>query len=240
MDSATAFWYALRHSQVRVVLTLDYGQHGAALEVQAAERLVEYARNNVRLKNPIDHHIIRLGWPKPSCGLTVTDPWATDPDALHPSTEIPFTFVPGRTLIRLALATSYAFGANAEAIYGGWVAIDTPYPDCREIFLNQTELAIQYALGLDDANVNKRPDVEIVAPVLQMDKTEVVNVGTTLGVPWQMTRSCYRNVSAPCMTCDSCLKRMEAFANAGLRDPLVSIDHWERFLDSLDEGGIYG
>jgi 7-cyano-7-deazaguanine synthase len=233
MDSATSFWTALRESQVVRVLSFDYGQYGAEREIQAAKYLVTYAKDNMALGYPMHHTILKLTLPDIQSALLGGDVKAVAQQ--HTLTCIPKTYVPGRNLMMLSFAAAYAFNDLANSIYGGWVAIDSSYPDCRGEFLKAAGKAILSALGTDTLD-NWRPWVSIVAPVLMQNKSQVVAMGEKLGVPWDLTRSCYSDGSFPCMVCDSCLKRMEAFHAQGLRDPLVNVDLWEQYVANLEKG----
>ena len=233
---STAFWWALKNTEVAAVLTFNYGQKGAVSEWDRAHELVVHAREEGVAGYGFSHHPIMLGWTAPDSALT-TD-WSKEslnPNRKHDGTNLPYTFVPGRNLIMLSIASSFAFDLKATHITGGWVAIDSPYPDCRIQFLKQAKYAINWALGTDDAFLNSRY-VSITAPVIGMDKTAVVKMGNELGVPWHLTRSCYSFEEEPCCVCDSCTKRMEAFAANDMRDPIVDQERWSKFLSDHTPG----
>ena len=54
-----------------------------------------------------------------------------------------------------------------------------------------------------------------------MKKTEIIQLGNSLGVPWEKTWSCYAGGEKPCGICDSCKLRLTAFQELGLIDPLM-------------------
>jgi 7-cyano-7-deazaguanine synthase len=59
-----------------------------------------------------------------------------------------------------------------------------------------------------------------VAPFAEWSKTEVVERGLELGVPFEHTWSCYRDEAPACGTCDACAYRLQAFEDAGATDPI--------------------
>jgi 7-cyano-7-deazaguanine synthase len=61
--------------------------------------------------------------------------------------------------------------------------------------------------------------IEIVTPLIDLKKTEIIQLGDCLGVPWAQTWSCYSGDSSPCGNCDSCRLRLAAFAELGMVDP---------------------
>ena len=131
--------------------------------------------------------------------------------------EIPSTYVPARNIIFLGFAASFAEAAGAQTIFIGANAVDySGYPDCRPEFL----AAFQAALGQGlKAGVEKHP-VKIRAPLLKKSKAEIVRLVTRLGVPYNLTWSCYRGGRKPCGVCDSCRLRAKGFEQAGQEDPL--------------------
>ena len=64
--------------------------------------------------------------------------------------------------------------------------------------------------------------MEIVTPLLNLSKIEIVRLGLKLGVPYEYTWSCYTGEAEPCGRCDSCLLRARAFDELGVRDPALS------------------
>jgi 7-cyano-7-deazaguanine synthase len=87
------------------------------------------------------------------------------------------------------------------------------YPDCRPEY---------YAAFNRVITAGTRPEthLEIITPVINMRKTEIVHRGRELGAPFELTWSCYQGQEAACGVCDSCALRLRAFEEAGLEDPL--------------------
>jgi 7-cyano-7-deazaguanine synthase len=137
-----------------------------------------------------------------------------DSNAQHGST-IPVTYVPFRNAHFLSIGVSWAEAIGAAAIYIGAVAEDSSgYPDCRPEYYRAFQELIR---------MGTRPEaqIEIVTPVIQMKKDEIIRKGLALKAPLQLTWSCYQGEELACGTCDSCLLRLRAFAKAGVRDPIA-------------------
>ena len=64
--------------------------------------------------------------------------------------------------------------------------------------------------------------IEIKVPLLNKTKAEIVELGKSLGVPFELTWSCYKGGEYPCLRCDACRLRARGFKKAGLIDPLVN------------------
>lgn len=217
MDSAVALYWALEESGIVVVriMTFEYGQRGSGLEWESASAIIKYAGlpRSLHIANHLDI--------KADCALQ--NPEASlEPDVVYAG--LPTTYVPARNLILIAHAAAVAFEAEADMIIGGWNSVDTNYPDCRPTFLALTAQAAALSLG------RFADQLQVYSPVQFMSKTDVVEMGERLGVPWKLTRSCYDGYEAPCLKCDSCLKRIKAFVEAGVRDPLVHLTAlWAQF-----------
>jgi len=79
--------------------------------------------------------------------------------------------------------------------------------------------AIQTALGID-ARISKKDKVILLTPFLHKNKTDIVKQGIELSVPFELTRTCYKNQEIACGKCGSCVERLEAFEKNGIKDPI--------------------
>jgi 7-cyano-7-deazaguanine synthase len=133
---------------------------------------------------------------------------------------IPVTYVPARNTIFLSFALAWAEVLGAEDIFIGVNALDySGYPDCRPAFIDAFERLANLATA---AAVEGRATVRIRAPLLQLSKREIIQLGTRLGVDYAMTTSCYDPAAdgAACGHCDACQLRLKGFADAGTADPV--------------------
>jgi len=132
---------------------------------------------------------------------------------------IPVTYVPFRNAHFLSVAVSWAEAIGARTIYIGAVAEDSSgYPDCRPEY---------YRVFQELIRVGTKPEteIEVVTPVIEMKKSEIIRRGRELGAPLHLTWSCYQGETAACGKCDSCLLRLRAFAEAGVTDPIRYREH---------------
>lgn len=133
------------------------------------------------------------------------------------SEEIPVTYVPARNLVFLSLATSFAETREAEAVYIGANAVDfSGYPDCRPAFLEAFQDAAREGTK---RGVEGHP-VSIEAPLVDLSKAEIVELGEELQAPLELTWTCYEGGPEACGRCDACQLRLQGFAEAGVEDPL--------------------
>jgi len=91
------------------------------------------------------------------------------------------------------------------------------YPDCRPEFVE----AFGRLANLATKRAVEGHPIEMRAPIIHMNKADIVRRGTALGVDFSLTVSCY-NADAEgraCGRCDSCRFRREGFESAGIPDP---------------------
>lgn len=122
---------------------------------------------------------------------------------------IPNTYVPARNTIFLAYATALAEIWEAEEIYFGANLLDRkPYPDCRPAFVE----AFQQVINVATKQAAEAKSPKIIAPLIDWDKKRIVEEAKSLGVPIEMTFSCYDPSAegTPCKTCDACYLRQQA------------------------------
>lgn len=208
LDSTTCMGLADEAGYELYPLTFDYGQRHN-IELQCASRVA--AHYQVK-----DHRIVELNFLRQIGGSALTDAGMDVPTG-GLSEEIPITYVPGRNLLFLSMAASYAEVIGAEAIYIGVNALDySGYPDCRPEFIERVQAVLEAGTK---AGVEGHP-INILTPLLHLTKAEIIGRGMALNVPYEWTTSCYLGEEVACGVCDSCRLRVKGFAAAGYRDPI--------------------
>ena len=211
LDSATTLAIAKQESDEVYALTFDYGQRHRK-EVERAKAIADQL--GVKEHKVMEIRLDELG------GSALTDASEPIPDYRDYETmkeEIPSTYVPARNLVLLSCALAWSEALGAGAIYIGANARDySGYPDCRPNFYK----AFQRAAELGTRSGIEKHGVEIRHPLINMRKADIIKKGKDLGVPFELTWSCYRGGERPCGKCDSCRIRKKGFVEAGLDDPL--------------------
>ena len=209
LDSATCLAVAAQRRFQVYALTFDYGQRHRR-EIDSARKLVQYYGVE-------EHRIAPLPFLREIGGSALTDERLDVPTTGVVQDGIPVTYVPGRNLIFLSIAAAYAEVVGAEALYIGVNALDySGYPDCRPEFI---AAFTQTALLATKSGVEGAP-FAVLTPLQHLGKREIIQLGSDLGVPYELTTSCYQGGDLACGVCDSCRLRLEGFAAAGLTDPL--------------------
>ena len=200
-DSATAAAIARKEGYELYCLTFDYGQIGAK-EIESAKKLAA----GLRAK---EHQILDISFLRELYGpgaSSLLDERMPMPQEFDQSLIVPF-----RNGIMLAIATGYATAIGAGAIFYGAHAGDASfYPDCRGEFVSAIERAAVLGTGAE---------LGIKNPLAKRSKAEVIRLAKELGVPLELTWSCYLNREEHCGRCESCVNRKRAFEEAGVQDP---------------------
>ncbi|MDH7556762.1 MAG: 7-cyano-7-deazaguanine synthase QueC [Candidatus Methanosuratincola sp.] len=211
LDSTTVLYYALERGFSAFPLTFDYGQIARA-EIRSAEAVSR-----------------RLGLPWRLVDLSgLSDLYMGATSLVDRGIEITREFsrpiiVPFRNAVLLSAAVAYADSIGARLVlYGAHASDAENYPDCRREFVEAMERAARLGTG---------SEISIEAPLLSLKKSEVVRLGARLGVPFELTWSCYRDGEVHCGSCESCENRRRAFIEAGVKDPT-------EYLHGGAQGGI--
>jgi 7-cyano-7-deazaguanine synthase len=207
LDSATVLALAASAGARCHALTLDYGQRHR-VELNAARRVAQAL-------HVVEHRVVRLdiGW---MGGSALTDSAISVPNV--PTEGIPVTYVPARNTVFLSIALAWAEVLDAVDIYIGANAVDySGYPDCRPEFIQAFETLANLATK---AGVEGR-GFRVHAPLMNLSKSEIIRLGTRLGVDYSLTVSCYDPDAAgrACGGCDACRLRTRGFADAEIDDP---------------------
>lgn len=189
-------------------LHVTYGQRTQVRERHAFNDIADHYHVSERLVVDVDY-LRQIG------GSSLTDPALAIPHAGRESGGVPSTYVPFRNANLLAIAVAWAETMGAGAVYVGLHQEGSAYPDCRPAFVEAFNRMVVEGTRPGSA-------IQIRAPLLEMDKGQIVCLGHELRAPFHLTWSCYRREDRPCGTCHSCRLRQEGFAAAGLRDPLLA------------------
>jgi 7-cyano-7-deazaguanine synthase len=134
--------------------------------------------------------------------------------------DIPITYVPARNTIFLSYALAWAEVLGSHDIFIGVNALDySGYPDCRPEYITAYETMANLATKAGVEDVEK---LDIHAPLIDLNKAQIIKLGLTLGVNYALTHSCYDPTAegSACGECDSCHLRLKGFKDAGLSDPV--------------------
>jgi len=205
MDSALSAKIAQNEGYEIISLHFNYDQRTQQKELEAFRKISDYL--NSKKKYEID-----LDFFKQIGASALIDNSLEIPTDGIKEGIIPITYVPFRNGIFLSIATAIAEKEGASAIYIGVVQEDSSgYPDCRDSYIQ----AMQKAINLGTKDETK---LEIKMPLVHMKKEEIVKKALDLGVPLELTWSCYQSEDEACGVCDSCRLRLKGFEKAGYKD----------------------
>lgn len=203
MDSTVLLYHLIAEGYDVRAISIDYGQrHRKELESARTICGTIGLRNEVGDLRGITH---LLG------GSSLTDTKIDVPEGHYAAENMKATVVPNRNMIMLSVAIGYAITLQAPYVaYGAHAGDHIIYPDCRPEFAS----AINTAAMLADWH-----QVELLRPFVRMTEAEIAKRGAELGVPFELTWSCYKGGGVHCGRCGTCVERREAFVLAGLADP---------------------
>jgi 7-cyano-7-deazaguanine synthase len=205
MDSCVCAALAARDHHAAAV-HISYGQRTEGREQRAFFAICD--RLGIR-----DRLLVRNEALAAIGGSALTDRSIGIPESHALGHDIPVTYVPFRNAHLLSVAVSWAEVLGAGRVYIGAVEQDSSgYPDCRPEYYRAFNQVVK--LGTKDGGI------EIVTPLIQMRKAEIVRLGLELGAPFDLTWSCYSREDSACGVCDSCVLRLRAFRDAGSADPI--------------------
>lgn len=216
VDSTTCLAMAVKEVGAENVLALSvyYGQKHDK-EIQAAKKVAEYYGVQ---RMELDLSVIFAG---SNCSLLKQstediplESYAQQIEETHGEHPVS-TYVPFRNGLFLSSAASIALSHGCSKIMYGAHADDAAgaaYPDCSLDFVN----AMNQAIYLGSGN-----QLTIEAPFVSLTKADVVKKGLELGVPYELTWSCYEGGEKPCGKCGTCIDRQKAFEKNGTIDPLL-------------------
>jgi 7-cyano-7-deazaguanine synthase len=207
MDSTLSAYMMQNEGYEIIAVHFNYDQRTQKKELECFENIC--TRLHVKQK-----YILDLDFFKQLGASALTDKNIDIPT--HGIEEgVPVTYVPFRNGIFLSMAAAIAEKESAQVIAIGVVEEDSSgYPDCREEYIK----AMQKAINL---GTKEETNIEIKMPLVHLKKSQIVQEALNLHVPLELTWSCYKNEEKACGVCDSCRLRLNGFAVAGRKDPIV-------------------
>jgi 7-cyano-7-deazaguanine synthase len=215
LDSTTVLAIAQSRGFICNCLSFRYGQR-QSIELDRARAIARHAGVARHLVLRVDLDTIG------GSALTADIEVPKDRPLAEMEQEIPVTYVPGRNILFLAHALSWAEVLGVSDIFLGINAVDySGYPDCRPEFLRAFE---QMANLGTKAGTSGHP-FRLHAPLIELSKKEIILQGMALGVDYSLTHSCYDPVGErACGRCDACQLRLQGFSEAGLIDPAPYVE----------------
>jgi len=209
LDSTTCLAIAKAEGFTPYAISFDYGQrHRHELDL---------ARATAKKLGALEHLVVAFDLRQVG-GSALTSDVAVPKEGV--GSDIPVTYVPARNTIFLSFALGWAEVLGAFDIFIGVNALDySGYPDCRPAYIKAYE---QMANLATRAGVEGTGRFSIHTPLINLTKAEIITWGTSLGVDYRQTHSCYDPTPEgfSCGLCDSCRLRLKGFGEAGLVDPL--------------------
>lgn len=218
LDSATLLHWCLELFDRVDCVSFDYSQRHS-IEIEFAS---EYVQKLVDEGRQVTHRVVNM---QPINDLAVSA--LTRNDVAVPRNtpveemgkKIPPTFVPGRNVYFVTALSQVAYQQGYRHVALGVNVLDySGYPDCRPEFITAMRRALSVGIfnGMDFA---------IHAPLMFLNKVNIIRLGMYLGVRYQDTHSCYTGVKGGCGECDSCQLRRAAFIQLGFEDPTIAKYH---------------
>ncbi len=213
LDSVVSLAYLKDEYNVSLALTFNYGQKAFESEAEASKKIAEYYG--------LEHKIINVDW---LAEITQTSLVAdksipsldiTDLDDLEKAEKTAkAVWVPNRNglFVNIAACFADAYGYN-YIIIGANSEEAATFKDNSKIFIE----AANYSLG---NSVNQ--EVNLIAPMIDYDKYEIVKIGIEKEIPFHLVRSCYGRDQKNCGGCESC-NRLKRALLAHNRHDLINL-----------------
>lgn len=205
MDSAVLLYHLLDAGHTLKTLSVNYGQRHVR-EIESAAALSE--------RVGVEHRIADLRSINPLLGSnSLSSAEIEVPEGHYAEESMKQTVVPNRNMIMLSVAVGWALALQFDAVaYGAHSGDHAIYPDCREEFAQ----ALDQAVGLCDWQ-----GMQLMRPFVELDKGAIAQRGDALGVPFELTWTCYKGGAVHCGKCGACQERREAFAAHRITDPVT-------------------
>ena len=224
-DSSTLLGLAKRNFDRVAALSVDYAQRHKR-ELHSARQISGFYN--------VPHEVLDISNINSLLqGSALTSEDIDVPFGHYADETMKITVVPARNTILLSIAAGWAISIGYTHVsYAAHLGDFSVYPDCRPVYVQ----AVQQVF-----NVFHYWPIALWAPFLDIDKKGILDIGLKLGVPYELSWTCYVGSDRPCLKCGSCLERSESFWKSGVKDPLLSDAEWLEVvtrLQGMEEDGL--
>ncbi len=203
LDSLVSLSCSKEDYNIQFALTFDYGQKAKKREIIAAKALAE--------KFNIKHKIIEVPWLEEITKTSLVNTSQNLPELDFNELDNPEltinsaknVWVPNRNGVFLNIAACFAdsigfshiiFGANREE--------GTTFSDNTQEFIDKINASFEFS-------------TKVFAPLINLNKKEIINLALKIQAPLHLARSCYRDEEKHCGRCESCLRLKRALEANG-------------------------
>lgn len=216
LDSVAALAIAAESLEIEMAITFDYGQRAGKREIECSRKVCECFG--------IEHRVITLDWLSEITSTSLVNRNAEVPslsfediDETAPSeiteASAKAVWVPNRNGVMLNIAGAFAESKECDYLVVGFN---------REEAATFPDNSLAYVQAMDNAfSYSTQNGVKVLAPLIELGKTEIVKKALEAKAPLEYSWSCYNGGEIPCRECESCRRRARAFKYAGLKDPLL-------------------
>lgn len=206
LDSIVATALAVREGEVRLAITVDYGQRAAVREIEASRE--------VCTRLGVTHETIDARWLAGVGGGALLEPDLEVPEPeLHELSgdaakrSAAAVWVPNRNGVLANIAAARADATGADAVIVGFNAEEAEtFADNSVAFLEALERSFAYST---------RNGVRVHAPLATRTKSEILVEARRIDAPVELAWPCYRGGASLCGTCESCRRFRRALAMSG-------------------------
>lgn len=210
LDSTVSLAKLKSELDIKLAITFDYGQKAKINEINSSAKISNFYG--------IKHQIIELPWLQKitNTALVNKNESIPEPDISKDTMDaMKAVWVPNRNGVFLNIAASFCdsmeidyiiFGANKEEA--------GTFPDNSKEFLNEINKSLSYS------TLKK---AEVIAPLIELEKVDIVKLGKELNIPFNLIMSCYNNIGKHCGRCESCKRLKNALEKAGFSEIIEKV-----------------
>ncbi len=210
LDSTVSLATLKDELEIKLAITFDYVQKAKINEITSSVHIAKFYG--------INHKIIELPWLKEitKTALVNKNENIPEPDITKDTTEaMKAVWVPNRNGVFINVAASFCDSMDIDyIIFGANKEEAGTFPDNSKEFLNEINKSLSYS------TLKK---AEVVAPLIELEKVDIVKLGKKLDIPFNLIMSCYTNIGKHCGKCESCKRLKSALEKAGLTEIIEKV-----------------